>query len=130
MRPISEVRVETDELRSPPPGTLPPAPFSDIPGPIWTAFLSAWAMLFGLFLIFFSTDGPAAMAVVTACFFAMMMLGLPAVLGAQSQGPKRRFDGRIRIHTGTISVGAAATQILLIPFGSVIGLATLIILTK
>ena len=29
------------------------SPFGDIPRPIWTAFLSAWALLFGLFLLFF-----------------------------------------------------------------------------
>jgi hypothetical protein len=129
MRPISKVRVETDELRSPP-AAMPAAPFSDIPWSIWIAFLSAWAMLFGLFLVFFATDGPAAMAVVTACFFAIMILGLPAMLCAQSRGPERPSDGRIKTHTGTVSVGAAATQILLIPIGSVIGLATLIILIR
>ena len=26
--------------------------FGDIPRPIWTAFLGAWALLFGLFLLF------------------------------------------------------------------------------
>ena len=129
MRPISEILVDDDERTSAPP-TLPPSPFSDVPGPIWIAFLSAWALLFGLFLVFFATDGPATMVVVTACFFTLMMLGLPAVLGAQGHPAERRREGVVETHTGTISVTAAATQILLIPVGSVIGLATLIILTR
>jgi hypothetical protein len=129
MRPISEAQVDSDELRSPP-APLPPPPFSDIPGWIWTTFLGAWAVLFGLFLLFFSTDGPAAMAVVTACFFAIMILGLPAALGVQTHVADRRPRARIVTNSGPIPVRAAATQILLIPVASVIGLVTLIILAK
>jgi hypothetical protein len=129
MRPISEVQVDSDELRAPP-ARLPPPPFSDIPGSVWTAFLGAWALLFGLFLLFFSTDGPATMAVVTACFFAIMILGLPAALGAQTHVPDRQARTTIVTHSGPIPMRAAATQILLIPIASVIGLVTLIILAK
>ena len=129
MRPISEIRVDQDELTSAP-APVRAAPFSDIPGFIWKAFLGTWALLFGLFLVFFSTDGPATMAVVTACFFAIMMLGLPTALGAQTHTVRPRSNGMVETHTGTISVRAAATQILLIPVGSVLGLVTLIILTK
>lgn len=42
--------------------------FGDIPRPIWIAFLSAWGLLFGLFLLFFTTDAPSTLAVVTASF--------------------------------------------------------------
>jgi hypothetical protein len=126
MRHIPETFVRDDERTSAP--SLPPSPFGDIPGPIWTAFLSTWALLFGLFLIFFTKDGPAAMSVVTASFFALMLLGLPAALGAQTLCPERQSKGSIQVHTGPISVGAAATQILLIPVASVIGLTLLIIL--
>lgn len=128
MRPISEIQVEDELTLAPPP--LRPSPFSDIPGPIWTAFLGAWALLFGLFLVFFATDGPATMAVVTACFFATMILGLPAALGSQNPNPRPRGDGMIHTNSGAIPVAAAATQILLIPVASVIGLTILIILAK
>lgn len=128
MRPISEIRVDNDELTSAP---LPPSPFSDIPGPIWTGFLGAWALLFGLFVVFFATDGRATMAVLTACFFALMILGLPAAVAGQAGGfPKKNWDGRIVTHTGTIPIGAAATQIMLIPIASVIGVLCLVILAK
>ena len=127
MRPISEIRVENDELTSAP---LPPSPFSDIPGPIWTAFLGAWALLFGLFVVFFAADGPSTMVVLTACFFALMILGLPAAMGAQTGAPKRQWNGRIITHTGSIPIGAAATQILLIPVASVFGVLCLVIFAK
>lgn len=129
MRPIAEIRVDQDELISAP-APVRPAPFSDIPAPIWKAFLGTWALLFGLFLVFFSTDGRATMAVVTACFFAIMMLGLPTALGMQTHTPPKRSNGIVQTNSGPIPVRAAATQILLIPVGSVIGLVTLIILTK
>jgi hypothetical protein len=129
MRPISEVQVDSDELRAPP-ARLPPPPFSDIPGSVWTAFLGAWALLFGLFLLFFSTDGPATMAVVTACFFAIMILGLPAALGTQTHVANRQPRARIVTHSGPIPLRAAATQILLIPVASVFGVICLIILAR
>lgn len=127
MRHIPETLVDSGELAAAP-SSLPPAPFGDIPGAIWTGFLCAWGLLFALFLIFFATDGPAALAVVTASFFALMLLGLPAALGAQTRSPKRRWPAMIQTHTGSIPVSAAATQILLIPVASVIGLAGLIVL--
>lgn len=130
MRPISELQVDDEEqlkLVAPP---LRPGPFSDIPGWIWTGFLGGWALLFGLFLAFFATNAAATMAVITACFFALMILGLPAALGAQSHMAPPRRDGLIHTQSGTIPVAAAATQILLIPVASVFGLITLIILAK
>jgi len=102
--------------------------FGDIPRPIWTAFLGAWALLFGLFLLFFTTDGPATLAVSTAAFFGLVTLGLPAALGMQSGGARRRATRFIGTRTGPLSVRAAATQILLIPVGAVIGLAAFIAL--
>lgn len=126
MRHIPEILVDQAERTAPP--ALPDSPFSDIPGGIWKAFLGTWALLFGLFLVFFTKDGPAALSVVTASFFALMLLGLPAALGAQTRFPERRWKGVVNVHTGPISTTAAATQILLIPVGSVIGLTLLIIL--
>ena len=104
------------------------SPFGDIPRPIWTAFLSAWALLFGLFLLFFTTDGPATLAVVTSSFFGLMLLGLPAALGAQAKSTRRAPSQFIVTRNGPLPIGAAATQILLIPVGAVIGLAAFIVL--
>ena len=127
MRHIPELLDDTDQ-RSSAPIQPNPNPFGDIPRPIWTAFLSAWAMLFGLFVLFFATDGPAALAVLTACFFAFMILGLPAALGAQSQFPSRPWPRTIKTRSGSLPTGAAAAQILLIPVAAVIGLTAFIIL--
>lgn len=101
--------------------------FGDIPGWIWTAFLSSWALLFGLFLLFFATDGRATLMVVTACFFALMTLGLPAAIGGHSGSASRPWPPVIVTHTGPLPTSAAATQILLIPVGAVIGLVVFIL---
>lgn len=127
MRHIPDLLDDTDQLTSAPvePNTNP---FGDIPRPIWIAFLSTWAMLFGLFVLFFATDGPATLAVLTSCFFAFMILGLPAALGAQSQNPSRRWPLTVRTGSGTLPIAAAAAQILLIPVAAVIGLIGFIVL--
>jgi hypothetical protein len=106
---------------------MPSRPFNDVPGSIWTGFLGAWALMFGLFLVFFTKTGPATMAVVTACFFALMLLGLPAALSAQAGSAKQPHRTVVETHTGPVSVREAATQILLIPATGVIGLVILII---
>lgn len=103
-------------------------PFGDIPRAIWIAFLSAWAMLFGLFVLFFAKDGPATLAVLTSCFFAFMILGLPAALAAQSEYPSRRWPRTIRTGSGPLPMRAAAAQILLIPVAAVLGLIAFIVL--
>ena len=126
MRHIPEALIHVDE-RASPPMALPSRPFGDVPGSIWTAFLGSWALLFGLFLVFFTKSGPATMAVITACFFALMLLGLPAALSAQAGAAEEPPRAVIDTHTGPISVRAAATQILLIPATAVIGLVILII---
>lgn len=102
--------------------------FGDIPQWIWIAFLFAWALLFGLFLVFFTTNGEATFMVMTAAFFALMILGLPAALGAQTKRGQRPGQRIIATRTGPLPVSAAATQILLIPVGAVIGLTAFIIL--
>jgi hypothetical protein len=102
--------------------------FTDIPKPIWIIFLSAWALVFGLFGLFFTTDGPATLAVVTAAFFALMILGLPAALARQSKCARREFNGLIDTRNGPLGVGAAATQIVLIPIAAVIGVIAFIAL--
>lgn len=102
--------------------------FGDVPTAIWTAFLSLWALLFGLFLVFFTNGGPATLAVLTSSFFALMLLGLPAALGAQTSTGKRLRSAIVVTHNGPLPVGAAATQILLIPAASVIGVTGFILL--
>lgn len=126
MRHIPEALIDADEKVSPPP-TLPSRPFSDVPGPIWTGFLAAWAVLFGLFLLFFTQSGLAALSVVTACFFALMLLGLPAAMSAQAGSSKQRPTAVVETHTGPVPVRAAAIQIVLIPATGVVGLVLLII---
>lgn len=102
--------------------------FGDIPRFVWTAFLSAWALLFGLFLVFFTKDGPATFAILTSSFFALMLLGLPAALGAQRGSSRRRWSRVIVTRNGPLRIRAAATQILLIPVCAVIGVVLLVIL--
>ena len=127
MRHLPELLDDTDQ-RASPPDEFDKSPFGDIPGAIWTAFLSFWALLFGLFLMFFATDGPATLAVVTASLFAMMLLGLPATLGAQARPRPHPWPRTITTGSGSLPVGDAAIQILLIPVASVIGLSLFIIL--
>ena len=127
MHPAPELLHDEDQLTAQP--ALPDrSVFGDIPTAIWTAFLSAWALLFGLFLVFFATDGPAAIVVVTSCLFALMLLGLPAALGAQVKSTPRARSRIIVIRNGPVPVVAAATQILLIPVASVIGVIAFVIL--
>jgi hypothetical protein len=119
--------IEEEEQRAAAPVLPEMAPFADIPRPIWTAFLSIWALVFGMFVLFFTKDGPATLAVLTAAFFALMTLGLPAVLSGR---PARssRLPRIIGTRNGPLPVGAAATQILLIPAGTLIGLTAFVIL--
>ena len=127
MRHIPELLDDTDQLTSAP-VEASTNPFGDIPRPIWIAFLAAWATLFGLFVLFFAKDGPATLAVLTSCFFAFMILGLPAALGAQAGSPTRRWPRTIKTGSGPLPTGAAAAQILLIPVAAVFGLIMFIIL--
>jgi hypothetical protein len=126
MRPVPEPLDQADHSAAP----VPPdsGVFGDIPGAIWIAFLSAWALLFGLFILFFAGDGQATLAVLTASFFALMTLGLPAALGLQSKGAPHRNWTIVETRTGPLPVSAAATQILLIPVGALIGLTAFILL--
>jgi hypothetical protein len=127
MHPAPELLHDDDQLTAEP--SVPGAsPFGDIPGWIWTVFLSAWALLFGLFVLFFTTDGPATIAVLTSSFFALMLLGLPAALGAQAKSTRPVRSRVVVTRNGPLPVGAAATQILLIPVGAVIGLSFFIML--
>jgi hypothetical protein len=107
-----------------------PGLFHDIPRWIWVAFLSAWAMLFGLFIIFFAVDAGSAFVVTIAALFGLMAFGLPITLAAQSNRKTRNHSKTIETHTGPLSVWAAAAQIALIPIGAVVGLIAFIALAK
>jgi hypothetical protein len=74
------------------------------------------------------TDGPAAFEIVTACFFALMLLGLPAALGLQNHDVHRRSKDVIETLNGPLPVRAAAAQILLIPVCVGFGLVAMIII--
>ena len=102
--------------------------FQDIPRWIWITFLSAWAMLFGLFIVFFTTNAAAAFVVTIAALFGLMAFGLPMTLAAQSKCGSQECKGLVHTHTGPLKVGAAAAQIVLIPIGAVIGLIAFIML--
>lgn len=111
---------------------LPPPPdvglFQDIPRWIWTIFLSAWALFFGLMILFFATTLAAAFVVTISALFGLMAFGLPMALAAQSQCGKHDCTGMIDTHTGPLSASAAGTQIALIPVAVVVGLVGFILL--
>lgn len=125
MRVNPNVLVDAD--LAPAPTTHEPSVFGDIPRSIWTAYLSTWALLFGLFLLFFATGGEAALAVLTSSFFAFMLLGLPAALGAQAEPAPRRSRQVIVTGSGPLPVSSAAIQILSVPVGACIGLTAFIL---
>ena len=127
MRHIPELLDDADQLTSPP-AEGERSVFGDIPRPIWIAFLSSWALFFGLFVVFFAGDGPAAIAIVTSCFFALMILGLPAALGAQARSPSRPWQRTVRTRCRSVPRRPRSCQILLIPVAGVIGLIGFIVL--
>ena len=103
-------------------------PFQDIPRRIWVIFLSAWAVLFSLMVVFFAVDGASAFAVTIVVLIGLMAFGLPVAMAAQSKCEKNQCTGIIDTHTGPVSVGAAGAQIALIPIAAVIGLTAFILL--
>jgi len=127
MHLIPELLDDADQLTTEP-AAHESSLFGDVPRPIWIAFLSAWGLLFGLFLLFFTADAPSTLAVVTASFFGLMTLGLPGALGAFSKSQSRGWPRTVMTRNGPLPTGAAAAQILLIPFGAVIGLALFVLL--
>jgi hypothetical protein len=129
MLAIPEKRIAEDELAEAP---VPPepGPFQDIPRPIWVVFLSAWAMLFGMFVIFFTVNAAASFVVTIAALFAMMAFGLPLALAAQGRCEGHRCGKIVQTHTGPLSIAAAGTQIAAVPICAVIGLTAFIALAK
>jgi hypothetical protein len=102
--------------------------FQDIPAWIWRIFFSAWATIFLLFVIVFTTNASATFVVTISAFTGLMMLGLPVTLAGLTRQRNVKCDRVIETHSGPLSQGAAAAQIVLIPIGGVIGLTAFIIL--
>ena len=105
-----------------------PGPFQDIPRSVWTIFLSAWGVLFAMFVLFFAVNAAAGFAVTIAALFAIMAFGLPRTLAAQGRCEGHQCGEVIQTHTGPLSVAAAGLQIVLIPIAAVIGLTAFIVL--
>jgi hypothetical protein len=120
--------VQTDLDRPTGPMATNPGPFQDIPKGIWIIFLSAWASLFTLFILFFTVTPAAAFAVTIATLFGLMAFGLPAVMAAQGRCEGHQCRGMVHTRTGPLSVAAAGTQIVLIPVAAVIGLTAFVVL--
>jgi hypothetical protein len=107
-----------------------PGPFQDIPKPIWIVFLSAWALLFSMFVVFFTVNAAASFVITIVALFTIMAFGLPAALAAQGRCEGHRCGKIVQTHTGPLSIGAASAQIAAVPVCAVIGLTAFIILAK
>ena len=107
-----------------------PGPFQDIPGSVWTIFLSAWGLLFGMFVLFFTVSPASSFVVTIAALFALMAFGLPMAMAAQARCDDYKCPNIIQTHTGPLSVAAAGTQIVLVPVCAVIGLIAFIALAR
>lgn len=107
-----------------------PGPFQDIPRPIWMIFLSAWGLLFTMFVLFFTVNPASSFVVTIAALFALMAFGLPMAMAAQARCEDYKCPNIIQTHTGPLSVAAAGTQIVLVPVCAVIGLVAFIALAR
>jgi hypothetical protein len=119
---------EEEKVAVPPPPE--PGPFQDIPKPIWVVFLSAWGLLFGMFVIFFTVNARASFVVTIAALFTMMAFGLPGALAAQGRSDSYCCPKLVHTHTGPLGTFAAGAQIAAVPVCAVIGLAAFIALAK
>lgn len=125
MLAIPERHVAEQEKAEPPPAPEP-GPFQDIPRQIWVVFLSAWATLFSMFVIFFTVNGSASFVVAIASLFAIMAFGLPSVLAAQGRCDGHRCGKIVQTHTGPLSLTAAGAQIAAVPICAIVGLTAFI----
>ena len=123
---LQPLAIEDEATESPPPQDI--GLFQDIPRWIWTIFLSAWALFFGLMILYFATSMTAAFMVTISALFGLMAFGLPMALAAQSQCGKHDCTGMIDTYTGPLSASAAGIQIALIPVAVVVGFVGFIVL--
>ena len=117
-----------EERRAAPPADPEPGPFQDIPRSIWAIFLSAWGLIFLIFVLVFTVNPAATFAVTIAASFAIMAFGLPTLLAAQARCPDFKCSNLVQTHTGPLTVAAAGAQIVAVPVCALIGLATFITL--
>lgn len=103
-----------------------PGPFQDIPRSIWRIFLSAWATLFAMFILFFAVNAAAAFVVTIASLFAIMAFGLPSLMAALGHCEGHKCGDVVQTYTGPLTVAEAGVQIALIPIAAVIGLVAFI----
>lgn len=127
MRFMPDVAGDRDQ-RAKAPKIADVGPFRDVPRGIWRVYLGAWAIVFGLFILFFTGDPRSAFMVITATFFGLMLLGLPAAMAAQSRTPNEESDGVVQTYTGPVSTFQAGIQIALVPVAAIIGLLGFILL--
>jgi uncharacterized membrane protein HdeD (DUF308 family) len=129
MLAIPEKRVTEDELVNAL-SVAEPGPFQDIPKQVWIVFLSAWTVLFGMFVIFFTVNASASFVVTIAALFAVMAFGLPAALAAQGRREGHRCGKIVQTHTGPLSITAAGAQIAAVPICAIIGLTAFIAIAR
>jgi hypothetical protein len=127
MRFMPDVAGDRDQ-RAKAPKITDVGPFRDVPRGIWRVYLGAWAIVFGLFILFFTGDPRSAFMVITATFFGLMLLGLPAAMAAQSRTPNEESDGVVLTYTGPVSTFQAGIQIALVPVAAIIGLLGFVLL--
>lgn len=130
--PVSELQLSesAEQISSAPPArSCDTGLFDDIPVAIWKVFLTAWAVVFGLFALFFATDRSAAFVIVISCFFALMAFGLPIALASQSKRD-RPPGGLIQTHSGPLTAWEAGAQIASIPVAAVFALTCFILFAK
>lgn len=125
MLAIPEKHVAEDDLAEAPPAPEP-GPFQDIPRQIWIVFLSAWGLLFSMFVIFFTVNAAASFVVTIAALFAMMAFGLPSVMAALGRNEGHRCGKIVQTHTGPLSITAAGAQIAAVPICAIVGLTAFI----
>ena len=117
---------QSDPNRHAGPMRAGPGPFQDIPQRVWAIFLSAWALVFTLLILFFTVTLAAAFVVTVAALFGLMAFGLPMLMAAQGRCDGHECRGVVYTRTGPLSGAAAGTQIVLIPVAAVIGLTAFI----
>jgi type IV secretory pathway VirB2 component (pilin) len=128
MRFMPDVAGDQDQRAKAPKIADDVGPFRDVPRGIWRLYLGAWAIVFGLFILFFTADSRSALMVVTATFFGLMLLGLPAATAAQSKTSDGECNGTVQTYTGPVSTFQAGIQIALVPIAAIIGLLGFVLL--
>lgn len=121
---------QTSEDRSSAPETgIDPVPeptdFADVPRGVWRMFGLAWLVFVGVMWIAFGGFAQGAYVVAVATFLTAVYFLLPSAmirLGRWRARARNAAHG-VETHTGRLSVGAAAVQILLLPVALTLAMA-------